>query len=91
MTDEVLTEGLPRVTRELLADYTKGRPIDRMSPFTQPDREVIIQLIEKLRRLVLPGYFRDRSYKSYDITHSLTVLVEDVAFYLRQQILLALP
>lgn len=91
MTDDMMREDLPRVTGALLADYAQGRAIDRMSPFTQPDREVIIQLIEKLRRLVLPGYFRDRSYKSYDITHSLTVLVEDVAYYLKQQILLALP
>lgn len=83
-------KGLPQVTQALLADYGKGRAIDRMSPFTQPDREVIIQLIEKLRRLVLPGYFRDRSYRTFDINHSLTTLMEDVAFYLRQQIVLAL-
>ena len=90
MNDEIIRREMPAVISELLEDYRHGRAIDRMEPFTQPDRDVIVQLIDKLRRLVLPGYFRDRSYKTYDIDHSLTSLVEDVAYYLKQQIVLAL-
>ena len=90
MHDEIIEAGLPEVTAALLRDYEQGRAIDRMEPFTQPDKDVIISLIDKLRRLVLPGYFRERSYKTYNIRHSLTTLMEDVAYYLKQQIVLAL-
>lgn len=88
--DDILQTALPDVTQALLNDYRLGRAIDRMEPFSQPDRDVLISLIEKLRRLVLPGYFRDRAYRTFDISHSLTALVEDVAFHLRRQIAIAL-
>ncbi len=88
--DSVIRDALPQVMSDLLFDYRQGRAIDHIEPFSQPDREEIIRLINKLRRLVLPGYYRDPQYKTYDMSHSLTVLMEDVAFHLKQQIVLAL-
>ena len=78
------------LTDALLSDYRKGRDIDRIEPFSQPDREVIISLISKLKRLLFPGYFRDPSYRVYSMQHSLAVLMEDVAYHLGQQIAIAL-
>ncbi|MBQ3155557.1 MAG: serine acetyltransferase [Clostridia bacterium] len=78
------------LTDALLSDYESGRDIDRIEPFSQPDREVIISLINKLKRLLFPGYFRDPSYRVYAMQHSLAVLMEDVAYHLGQQIAIAL-
>lgn len=78
------------LTDALLADYAKGRAIDRIEPFSQPDREVIVTLIGNLRRLVFPGYFRDPSHRIYNMQHSLSVLMEDTAFHLGRQIAIAL-
>ena len=78
------------LTDALLTDYKSGRDIDRIEPFSQPDREVIISLINKLKRLLFPGYFRDPSYRVYAMQHSLAVLMEDVAYHLGQQIAIAL-
>ncbi len=78
------------LTDALLIDYKSGRDIDRIEPFSQPDREVIISLINKLKRLLFPGYFRDPSYRVYAMQHSLAVLMEDVAYHLGQQIAIAL-
>ncbi len=88
--DLLIESALPELTEALLRDYNQRRAIDRMAPFSQPDREIVIQLIEKLRRLLLPGYLRDRAYRTYHQTHSLTVLMEDVAYLLRGQIAIAL-
>ena len=88
--DAYIREHLQGVTDTLLDSYAGGRLIDRIEPFRQPDREIIIQLIDKLRRLVLPGFYRDRSYKTYDIRNALRVLTEDVAFLLKGQVMLAL-
>lgn len=43
----------------VLADYGNERVIDRLEMFTQPDRQIIEELIGKLLRLVFPGYYRD--------------------------------
>lgn len=84
--DEVILSALPEITNDILEDYEQGRAIDRMEPFSQPDRDRVVELIDKLRRLLLPGYFRDRAYRAYHPGHNLTVLIEDVTYLLCQQI-----
>ena len=81
---------ISRLTDTLLTDYGQGRHIDRIEPFSQPDRDVIIGVLNKLKRLLFPGYFRDPSYRVYSMQHSLCALMEDVAYHLGQQIAIAL-
>ena len=92
MSKEIRTidASIARLTDALLSDYQQGRAIDRIEIFSQPDREVIISLIGKIKRLIFPGYFRDPNYKVYSMQHSLAVLMEDVAFHLGRQITIAL-
>ena len=78
------------LTDTLLADYGLGRHIDRIEPFSQPDRDVIIDVLAKLKRLLFPGYFRDPCYHVHTMQHSLCTLMEDVAWNLGQQIAIAL-
>ena len=51
------------VVDTILADYSGNRDIDKMEQSSQPDKDVIIDLIEKLRRIVFPGYFREKNYR----------------------------
>ena len=74
----------------ILADYGQGRMIDRLEMFTQPDRMVIEELVGKLLRLVYPGFFRDYTYRIYNLKNNLSALIEDVAFHLNRQIGIAL-
>ena len=74
----------------ILADYGDERVIDRLEMFTQPDRQIIGELIGKLLRLVFPGYYRDYAYRIYNQKNSLSALIEDVAFHLNRQIAIAL-
>ena len=70
----------------ILEDYRSGRDIDRMEMSNQPDKEVIIEIIEKLRKIVFPGYFKDKTYRIYNAKHNLSVMIEDVMYNLSQQI-----
>lgn len=88
--DDLMRKELPEITAALLDDYDQGRAIDRIEPFSQPDRETIVDVIGKLQRLMLPGYFRDRVYRTYSVRNGLTALVEDAAYLLQQQIAIAL-
>ena len=50
----------------ILEDYRGGRDIDRMEYSRQPDKDKIIDIVEKLRRVVFPGYFRDKTFRIYN-------------------------
>lgn len=90
MPDTLLASSISLLTKEILGDYSLSRPIDRIEPFNQPDHDVIISLIAKLRRIVFPGYFRDTTYRVFDPEHSLSALIEDTAYHLQKQIAIAL-
>ena len=74
----------------ILLDYGNGRTIDRLDPFQQPDKEVVIDMIGKLIRIVYPGYSRDKSYRIYNARHNLSMLIEDVMYNLNKQIAIVL-
>lgn len=77
---------IEQVVDSILADYRLGRDIDRLESRCRPDRDAVIDIIEKLRRIIFPGYFRDRSYKYYNVQSNLSVLIEDAMCHLTQQL-----
>ncbi len=74
----------------ILADYGKGRQIDRMETVRLPDKAAVIDMIDKLRWIIFPGYSKDKNYKVYNAKHNLSMLIEDVFYNLNKQIALAL-
>ena len=78
------------VVDRILEDYRHDREIDQMDIFRHPDRDVVVELIYKLRRIIFPGYFRDKNYHIYNAKHNLSMLIEDVMFNLSNQIALVL-
>ncbi len=78
------------VVDTILEDYRANREIDQMEFSRQPDKDVIIDVIEKLRRILFPGYFRDKTYRVYNAKHNLSMLIEDVMFNLSRQIALVI-
>ena len=81
---------IENVVDTILEDYRNDRDIDRMEVFRQPDKDVIIDVLEKLRRIVFPGYFRDKTYRMYNAKHNLSMLIEDVMCNLSEQMALVL-
>ena len=81
-------EKLEAVTDSILQDYKNDRDIDRVELFRTPDKDVIIDIIEKLRRIVFPGYFKDKTYQMYNAKHNLSMLIEDVMFHMTRQVAL---
>ena len=68
-----------KVISRILEDYRLDRDIDRMSQTKEPDKDEIVVLLEKLRRIVFPGYFRDKSYRTFRQGSDLQVSIEDAA------------
>ncbi len=88
---ENLEKQIESVADAILRDYQGGRAIDKLNIYQQLDKAVVIDMVAKLIRLVVPGYSRDRSFRIYNARHNLSMLIEDVMFNLTRQIGLVLP
>ena len=81
---------IENVVDSILSDYALGRDVDKIDLRRHPDKEIITDMIRKMLRIVYPGYYRDKSYRIYNVKHNLSMLIEDVMFNLNRQILLVL-
>ncbi len=78
------------IVDSILEDYRHQRSIDRMDPFHHPDKDVVIDMIGKLLRIIYPGSTREKSYRIYNARHNLSMLIEDVMYNLNKQITILL-
>lgn len=79
-----------KLIKSLMSDYEGGRTIDEVKTFDHPDEEVIIDIIGSLRKILFPGYYRNKSYRVYTVRNNISMLTEDVAFKLINQIRIVL-
>lgn len=75
---------------EILDDYKKARSIDNINIFDQADKEVVIDILSKLRQIIFPGYFKNKAYRIYTAKNNLTMLLEDVFYHLNKQVMIVL-
>ncbi len=87
---DTVEKQIEKIVDTILADYEGGRDIDRIDLNCLPDRDVVVDMIEKLRRIVFPGFSREKNYRIYNARHNLSMLMEDVMFNLSRQITLIL-
>lgn len=89
--EKLLEQEVQELVSNILSDYKKNRDIDQMDDFfNQPDKDAIIGIITKLIRIIFPGYYRDKSYRFYNASSQLSMLIEDVMYYLNKEIAKAL-
>ena len=87
---ELVKNEIDEIVANILEDYTDDRVINQVELFQQPDTERVIDILEKLLKIVYPGFFRDKSYRFYNINSRLTVLLEDVMYNMNKEIATAL-
>lgn len=90
MRKSIIEDEISGIVENILVDYEKERAIDKIDTFNQPDKQMIVDIVQKLLRIVYPGYFRDREYKIYNLNNKMSMLIEDVMFNLNKQIAVAL-
>ncbi|MBO4866168.1 MAG: serine acetyltransferase [Ruminococcus sp.] len=78
------------IVNELLADHEREKVGENIKIFNHPDKEIIIDIIYSLRKIIFPGYFRNRDIKVYTMKSNLSMLLEDVIFKLTKQITIVL-
>ena len=82
---------MQRIVNGIHDDYVdQERYINRMNLFEQPDTEIVKDILNKLIKIVFPGFFREKYYRFYNLSSQLNVLIEDVVYNLQKQIIIAL-
>lgn len=85
-----LDERIHGLVDTLLDDYSKSRTIDEIKNFDHPDKEIVIKMIFQLRKIIFPGYFRNKQFKVYTVRNSISMELEDVIYNLIRQISIVL-
>lgn len=78
------------IVQLILESYTDERVINKTDLYNQPDRNAIIDIVEKLLKILYPGYYSDKVYKIYSLKNNLSATIEDVIFHLNKQIMIVL-
>ena len=90
MSDRIREEEIDGIVKLILSDLNGGKNIDAENIENNPDKTEVRQIVHHLSRLVFPGFFRDRTFKLYNLKNSVAVTVEDTFYHLQKQVKLAL-
>ena len=74
----------------ILNDYEDERTVNWIDIHNQPDKEAIIDVVEKLLKILYPGFYSDKVYKIYSLKNNMSATIEDVIFHLQKQIAIVL-
>lgn len=85
-----LENDVNRLVEHIINDYEQGRDIDLVETFLHPNKDDIIKIIDQLRNIIFPGYYKNRNFRIYTVRNNLSMLLEDVLFNLSKQISIVL-
>ncbi|SMC46995.1 serine O-acetyltransferase [Oscillospiraceae bacterium] len=74
----------------IIEDYEDDRTVNRVDILNQPDKKAIVDIVEKLMKILYPGYYSDKVYKIYSLRNNMSATIEDVIFHLKKQIMIVL-
>lgn len=74
----------------VMNDYGQDRDIDKMDIFSLPEVDKVVDIVNKMMRVLYPGYYRTNDYKFYNAYNKLNVLLEDIIYNLTGLITIAL-
>lgn len=86
-----MEDQIEKFIESIMDDYNQNREIDKMDNLgNRPDKEAIIDIINKMFKIMYPGYFRNKTYQTYNMKSHTMLLLEDVMYRLHEEIIIAL-
>jgi len=81
---------ISQVVDLILNDYEDERTVNQIDIHNQPDKTAVIDVVDKLFKILYPGYYTDKVYKIYSLKNSVSSIIEDVIYRLKKQVALVL-
>jgi serine O-acetyltransferase len=88
--EQKLKAEVKNIVDDILKDYEKDRDIDIQNVNGQPDKDAVVDILNKIIHIIYPGYFRNKAYRIYTVRNNISMLLEDVIYNLSKQIALVL-
>ena len=85
-----LEKDVNHLVETIIKDYGRERDIDVVETFMPPSKDEIIKIIEQLRSIIFPGYYKNKNYRIYTVRNNLSMQLEDVLYNLSKQISIVL-
>lgn len=79
-------ERTENTVNKILKSYEDSKAINGIDIGNQPDKKAIIEIVNKLLKILYPGYYSDRIYRQYSLRNNMAATIEDVIFNLNKQI-----
>lgn len=83
---QATSKRVDNIVDAILADYDDDRVINKTDVYNQPDKDAIIDIINKMMVVLYPGYYSDKVYRIYSIKNMVAATIEDVIYNLSKQI-----
>ena len=81
---------IAQVVDLILGDYEDERTVNHIDIHNQPDKAAVIDVVEKLLKILYPGFYSDKVYKIYSLKNNMSATIEDVIYHLKKQIAIVL-
>lgn len=85
-----LEKDINQIVDHIMTDYKQERDIDLVENFLHPDTEEIVKILEQIRNIIFPGYYKNPNYRIYTVRNNLSMQLEDVMYNLSKQIAIVL-
>ena len=78
------------IVSTILDNYNKGKHIDAVDIYNQPNKKEVIDLVENLFSVIFPGFYKNRDVKIYNPENCFAVTIENCFYHLNKLVSLAL-
>ena len=87
--EDKMGANVQKIVNQLVENYKNHEFMTKLDSLTQPNREVIVAIIDNLQKLIFPGYFEMKHLKSETIHYYVGELVEGIHYNLKKQMVKA--
>lgn len=80
---------MDHIVNKLVDNYARHETITKINSVTQPNRAVIVDILDNLQRLLFPGFFEVKHLKTDTIHYYVGEMLEDIRYNLKKQVVKA--
>lgn len=84
-----MAEDINRIVESIVESYDRHQIITKIDRESQPNKSIIVDAIDKLQKIIFPGFFEEKNLKREYIRFYVGELCEDVEYNLNKQIVKA--
>ena len=84
-----MSETTDKIVKDILESYREDQLTTQIDKSSQPNRAVVVDVLESIRKLVFPGFFEVKNLRSEYIEYYVGERVEDIKYHLSKQMMKA--